>query len=283
MPETSTAVVVSHAPRSLMARFAERFQIEPDKLAATLKATAFATDKPITNEQLAMLVIVANQYNLNPFLRQIYAYPDRGRIVPVVGVDGWINLVQSHPQFDGWEFEWDKSDGSMTCTIYRKDRSVPTVVTEYLDECRRGTDAWKNMPRRMMRNRAIAQGARLAFGFTGIHTEEEAEVIVKGSAAAPDPESVTDTASRVKRAVRNEPAPIAIPCEEITDVDNPVISSDDFEVPSSLPAYLARIGDAENATECTEILEESLAVLNTEDYATLATASRAREFNPQKD
>ena len=39
-----------------------------------------------------------------PFTKEIYAHPDQHKgIVPVVGVDGWIRIVNEHPQFDGIE------------------------------------------------------------------------------------------------------------------------------------------------------------------------------------
>ena len=56
-------------------------------LMETLKATAFKGQ--VTDSQMAALLIVANQYGLNPWTKEIYAFPDRQNgIVPVVGVDG---------------------------------------------------------------------------------------------------------------------------------------------------------------------------------------------------
>ena len=81
--------------------------------------------------------------------------------------------------FDGMDFSWVDTEGSMTCTIWRKDRTHPIVVTEYLSECRRGSDPWK-MIHRMMRHKALMQCARYAFGFSGIYDEEEADDIVRG-------------------------------------------------------------------------------------------------------
>ena len=146
-------------------------------LIETLKSTAFKSNTQVTDEQMTALLIVANQYGLNPFTREIFAFPDNGGIVPVVGVDGWSRIMNTHPQFDGMDFT---SDGeSCTCIIYRKDRTHPTSATEYMDECKRDTSqAWKSHPRRMLRHKAMIQAARLAFGFTGIYDQDEAERIV---------------------------------------------------------------------------------------------------------
>lgn len=147
-------------------------------LIETLKSTAFKSNTQVTDEQMTALLIVANQYGLNPFAREIFAFPDKGAIVPVVGVDGWSRIMNTHPQFDGMDFKSDAE--SCTCIIYRKDRTHPTSATEYMDECKRdNSPAWKSHPRRMLRHKAMIQAARLAFGFTGIYDQDEAERIVE--------------------------------------------------------------------------------------------------------
>lgn len=155
---------------------AKQFNIQgdPQELVQTLKATAFRSNA--TDAQFNVLMIVATQYGLNPFTREIYAFPDKNNgITPVVGVDGWARIINSHPQFDGMEFTSDTE--SCTCKIYRKDRNHPTTVTEYLEECKRNTQPWNSHPRRMLRHKAMIQAARLAFGFGGIYDEDEAERI----------------------------------------------------------------------------------------------------------
>ena len=142
----------------------------------TLKATAFKGQ--VSDAQMTALLVVANQYGLNPWVKEIYAFPDRQNgIVPVVGVDGWSRIMNEHPQFDGIEF--DQDDGKCTCIIYRKDRSRAIKVTEWMDECRRDTGPWKSHGRRMLRHKAMIQCARLAFGFGGIYDQDEAERIVE--------------------------------------------------------------------------------------------------------
>lgn len=175
-------------PRSVLMAVATRYQMEPAAFEATLRGTIFPSNG--TREEFAAFLVVAHEYRLNPITRQIYAFPKKGGgIVPVVGIDGWIHLVNSHPQFDGMEFEFENDDHgrlvSCTCRMYRKDRAKPVVVTEYLEECIRPTDPWK-MKRRMLRHKAMIQGARYAFGFSGIHDEDEARDIAD-SVDAPVP------------------------------------------------------------------------------------------------
>ena len=146
-------------------------------LIETLKATAFKGQ--VSDAQMTALLVVANQYALNPWTKEIYAFPDKNNgIVPVVGVDGWSRIINSHPQFDGIEFE--QNDESCTCIIYRKDRNRPIKVTEWMAECRRsGMGPWQSHPRRMLRHKAMIQCARLAFGYGGIYDQDEAERIVE--------------------------------------------------------------------------------------------------------
>jgi len=168
---------------SALAVMAARVSVDPAKLLDTLKATVF---KNASNEELLALVVVANTYDLNPFLKEIYAFPAKGGgIVPIVGVDGWNKMLIRQPDFDGIKFDFaDDQDGkvySCTATVFLKNRTHPVILTEYFDECHRNTDPWNNMPRRMLRNRTLCQAARVAFGFSGIHDEDEAATVIATS------------------------------------------------------------------------------------------------------
>jgi phage recombination protein Bet len=167
----STALVVQQA-----SKLAGLFNIpESGDLVNVLKATAFKGQ--VSDAQMSALLIVANQYRLNPWTKEIYAFPDQNNgIVPVVGVDGWSRIINENAMFDGMDFEQDEE--SCTCIIYRKDRSHPIKVTEYLSECKRGVKPWQTHPKRMLRHKAMIQCARLAFGYVGIYDQDEAERIV---------------------------------------------------------------------------------------------------------
>lgn len=173
--------VATLKPTSLASRMADRFGVDPSEMMATLKATAFKGQ--VSDAQMQALMIVADQYGLNPWTKEIYAFPDKGGIVPVVGVDGWSRIINENSQFDGMDFEQDAE--SCTCIIYRKDRGHPIKVTEWLSECKRETQPWKSHPKRMLRHKAMIQCARLAFGYTGIYDEDEAQRIVEKDVTPP--------------------------------------------------------------------------------------------------
>lgn len=196
---SANLAVAESKPMSLVERFAGRYFVDADKLLATLKATAFSQrpDKSgkvpeITNERMMALLVVADQYKLNPFTKEIYAYPDKYQgIVPVVGVDGWSRIINENASLDGIEFRYADKLVTMTkakpcpewceVVIKRKDRSSPIVVREYLDEVFRDIDyvsPWQTHTKRMLRHKTLIQGARIAFGFAGIYDEDEAERII---------------------------------------------------------------------------------------------------------
>lgn len=202
--ETTQLAIPAAVKVSALALMAGKFNVEPKRLLETLKNTVF---RGATDDELMALVVVSNEYGLNPLTKEIYAFPAKGGgIVPVVSIDGWIRMMNDHPQFDGIDYEFQHSeDGKLiACTsiIYRKDRAKPVRVTEYMVECRRNTEPWK-MEHRMLRHKATIQGARVAFGFSGITDEDEAQAT---------PGLARDVTPTVARAVPldpfNEPPPV---------------------------------------------------------------------------
>lgn len=188
------SVAELNPPRqSLIVSMAGQYQMDPAQFAKTVRATCMPGNA--SDEEFAAFLMVAKQYSLNPVTREIYAFPKKGGgIQPIVGIDGWANLINSHPACDGIEFkdEFDAKGGlvSITCLIHRKDRSHPTMVTEYMEECRRPTEPWTKWPARMLRHKALIQCARYAFGFAGIIDPEEAErspEVMTGELVAPPP------------------------------------------------------------------------------------------------
>lgn len=138
--------------------------------------------------EIITFLAIAKQYRLNPITKEIYAFANRGGVQPIVSIDGWLKIINSHPQFNGMEFSdhlaADGSLQSVTCRIFRKDREHAVEVTEYMNECRRSTEPWKQWPSRMLRHKATIQAARYAFGFSGIVDPDEAERNVQTGGAA---------------------------------------------------------------------------------------------------
>lgn len=165
--------------KGLLAEFAGSFALSEQQMKSTLIRTVFPGNQQVSDEQFVQFIAVAKQYGLNPFVKEIYAFPAKGGgIQPIVSIDGWLTMINRHPQMDGLETLDSVKDGkleSVTAKIYIKGRGHPVSVTEYMIECRRDTDTWKKWPARMLRHKAVIQCARYAFGFSGIMEEDEYE------------------------------------------------------------------------------------------------------------
>lgn len=166
---------------SALESMALRLNVSTTSLQETLMQTAF---KGCSKAEFVALVIVSNTYDLNPLLRQIYAFPKKGGgIQAIVGYDGWIKIANDHPQFDGIEFEHiEDSAGNLKAVegiLYRKDRGHPTKKLVYLKEFKRNTEPWNNSPHHMLDVRCFCQTVRLGLGIPlGIEGEDNIDADV---------------------------------------------------------------------------------------------------------
>ena len=251
-------------PKPMLLDFmADRAGLRPDEFSATVRKTCGMVNA--SAEEFAAFLMVAREYNLNPLTKEIYAFPAKGGgIVPIVSIDGWVNLVNSHPACDGFEFDVEHDDEgeliAITCRMYRKDRNRPVVVTEYYDECRRNTEPWK-MKHRMLRHKAMIQAARYAFGFSGIYDEDEGARIAEMKDVTPKvapvppkppvPPQVNDA-----RAERQSEDTAAQATQQSDIVDAEIVDPDTGEVTDEQPAGADEFDD----TAFFERLEEDMAV-----------------------
>lgn len=244
----------------VVAKMAERFEMQPQEFERTVRSTVCPQN--ITNEQFVAFLMVAKEYNLNPITKQIYAFPSKGAIVPIVSIDGWLRIINENPNFDGMEFVDNVVDGklfSITCRMYRKDRNRPTEVTEYMGECVRGTDTWKQWPARMLRHKATIQAARYAFGLSGIYDEDEAQRM--GAAKEKDMGN-------------------AEVVQETKPTELPAYQADDFA--ANLPAWKKSIDDGRISAEQVIVRVSSKYRLSEEQKAAIR-ALEENEEEPQRE
>ena len=163
------------AEKKLTEIMAAKFNMERGAFVQALKETAVPAN--ITDGQFAAFLMVAKEHNLNPLTREIYAFPAQGGIRPIVSIDGWMKIINNHKQYDGMKStdNLDKAGNLMSITIqiFRKDREHSIEVTEYMKECMRNTQPWKQWPARMLRHKAMIQAARIAFSFSGMEDQDE--------------------------------------------------------------------------------------------------------------
>jgi hypothetical protein len=190
---------------SALVKLSRQYGLEEQKLVDTLKSTVIKPKKirgkdgkPDTWQEASLAEVnafcmVAAQYDLDPLLKQIHAFVSEsgGGIVPIVGYDGWVKLVNREKRFAGVEFidHLDEKGNLYAITgkmsVWNDPGGDPSKgsrtveVTEYLEECRGTTTPWVKWPRRMLRNKVYSQTARMAFGFSGIYDEDEGDRILE--------------------------------------------------------------------------------------------------------
>jgi phage recombination protein Bet len=246
---STTALQTANAGQvSLVKKLAQLYGVEDSKFYNMIITTVFPSklkDKPFvpTAEMVMAFLIVCEQYDLNPILREIYPFIDsNGNLRVIVGIDGWIKQVQRQPEFDGHEFidhlDADKRVYATTCKIYRTDRTRPGEMTEYLSECKRDTEPWNKWPTRMLKHKAFIQASRYAFGMAGVEDEDDYErsIIVR-----PEPTG----------AIQLEPGSPLLTTAKPTDVPPPgifvqvgksltVITGQTYDIREDLPKVGAK-------------------------------------------
>ena len=129
----------------------------------------FAEHPGLSSMAAVQLLLMATRYRLDPLCDEINLMETASGMIPFITIDGWVKLINSHEQFAGMSLREPSElindlPAWIECTIYRHDRILPVVVREYMDEVKTEHSSWTQMPRRMLRHRAIQQCARLAFG-----------------------------------------------------------------------------------------------------------------------
>jgi phage recombination protein Bet len=262
---TKSQEMTTTAPQAgLLETFGMRYNVPAKLVRETLQRTAFP-DAKNDSEFIAMLV-VANEYRLNPFTKQIYAFSKNGKVTPVVSIDGWIKVINEQETLESIEFSYaDKKVviGSskpcfewVECSIERSDREKPIVVREYFDECYMNTLNWNNMPKRMLRHRALIQAGHYAFGLSFSDPDSEQRIKmgiddVDGQFEAEEEKPKT-SAEKAKKAMRKATTP---PKEQEPAPEPPAPSDEVVEGEEALPAGVEEIIIDESYGEVVEEAE----------------------------
>lgn len=144
----------------------------------------------LTEPEFRLFAEMCRATGLNPALKEIWAIKAGGRLQLMTGINGFLKIANSHPQFDGMEVE-NTFEGTqlVSCTVkvHRKDRKFPSVATAYLAEYAKPSPVWKQMPSIMLAKCAKSLAIREAFisELGGFYTAEE----MPAAYSAPRPEA----------------------------------------------------------------------------------------------
>jgi hypothetical protein len=123
-----------------------------------------------SKQTLLALLRITIEHHLDPLKEEVaLALYEDTHWQAYITIEGYSKILNSHPAFDGIAFKESPQLSNniplwMECTIYRKDRNMPTIIREYFEEVKGDQAIWQKMPRRMLRHRVMQQCARLAMG-----------------------------------------------------------------------------------------------------------------------
>lgn len=166
----------------------------PEQL-ETIKRTVA---KGATNDELNMFIHIAQQYQLDPFVKDLW-FIKMGQQQPVIMTsrDGYLKIANRDPAFDGIvsdvvyandrfgktkdgvNHEYGVKDrGTIIgayALVYRKDRGFPVYVFAPMKDYCKSNGTWRQYPHAMILKVAEAMALKRAFSISGLVTREEME------------------------------------------------------------------------------------------------------------
>ena len=269
--------------------------VSPEYAIAQVRA-AFSADvngATVTDQEMLAALELAERNGLNPLTGGVRLGPDFDKtktgLVPFVTIDGWAAIINNHQDTDGLTFAYSServpcnermAHEWIECSIYRKGRSVPTTVREYLSDCVVHTSAaWTAQPNRMLRQKAMEQCARIALGLscgmsldgglpaaepTGAATVQMVQIDTGAAVQTVSTESVASapdqTTGRPRRAAARKTPPPAPPVEgvvleaqesllpEVAQAPAPTLEPKSDSTPTASPAAVKRLALKVNST-----------------------------------
>lgn len=174
---------------TLIGRLAERLGVEPGKLMGALRRIS-GNIRGVEDEDFMVMLLMAEKYQLDPIRREVGLISTQQGPRPYVAFDGWLKVLTSHDDYLTHDVAEVVTDGRVvaaTVSIRSKKRESlgagPFHHTEWMDECyvppRNRSDGsgkvngpWQSHPRRLLKEKAIMQGARFLWNLY-VPTEDE--------------------------------------------------------------------------------------------------------------
>jgi phage recombination protein Bet len=177
--------------------------------------------KGATDAQLRMFIEVCRTTGLNPWLREVWFVAEKSMIM--AGRDGYLRVANEHPAFDGIETRVERDDKQIpikaVCTVWRKDRTHPTICEAYFSEYKSASPVWTKYPSAMISKVAEVLALKRSFAINGVVSEEEMDATVN-PISQPTPQAVAD--SKIAQMKSGVPyAQTTVPAYQATDEDVP--------------------------------------------------------------
>lgn len=135
---------------------------------------------PLTDQEMFTGISMIARFELDPIAREVYVTRTKQGLATIVGIDGWVKILDRTDHYDGYEMEIHEDEKGnidyVDCTIHSTKRKYPSKYRAIAKEYARlaGFMAEK-IPSHMLRIFALRHAARLFTPLGGnVMTEEEA-------------------------------------------------------------------------------------------------------------
>lgn len=182
---------------TLTGKLAEKFNLQPESFMKLLKnqlVSVGRNEPPVTNEELALVMMTLDRYNLDANMKQVHCFRHKGKMQVMVGVDGWVAFAERQKDFKGITFEYpeelvDSPDGKgrkcwewVKATCHREGRE-PTSLFVFLEEWYQNQKGnypspWQSYTRSRLQQKAYCQAVRMGMGFA-VWDETDMEIMTE--------------------------------------------------------------------------------------------------------
>lgn len=149
--------------------------------------------KGANNAEFELLLHIANKYNLDPLLKEIWCIKrnPRENALIMTSRDGYLTIAHRSGQFDGMQSgTTEDQNGKLVkawCEVWRKDMSHSFKSEVRFSEYVQSSFIWQKYPSAMLIKVAEVFALKRAFSISGMLTQEEIGYQeVDGQASSPD-------------------------------------------------------------------------------------------------
>lgn len=177
--------------QTITGRAAKRLGLPPSKLLEMMRQIWKVANgqPPLTDHELFIGLSMVAKYDLDPTCREIYVTRGKdGKLMVVVGIDGWVKILDRTKHYDGHEQELQFDEAGniewVETRIYSTKRSRPTVYKAFWKEYAALCGFMGNkIPIHMLRLFSLHHATRL-FTPIGGHVRDESESFIAMASAS---------------------------------------------------------------------------------------------------
>ncbi len=185
MPNTAQVPVQLDNVQQFYAPLADKLHVQIQALVGVVidRMTASKGGQQPTAKELIEYGALCNQAGLNPTTSEVAPLVQGGRVSLIIGVDGWIKVARSYPEFRGYKLV--PSEDLLKVGIHEVPKYIDSQIfikgydfplewrTYYNEAVKAKSPVWQSQPNHMLQVRALANGVKRAFGLNA-YTPDEA-------------------------------------------------------------------------------------------------------------